>query len=285
MTNPSQASFGGSFQQPPQQRKGCWGRNWKWMVPAGCLGLLLGLATLVGGIFFVAMSAIKSSDVYQGALKVAQSSPAAVERLGEPIKDGWLVKGNVRHEGGRGNANFDIPLSGPKKSGTLRVWATRQGGEWTYERLDLEAEGEDPVSLIDRSKEQMPLGTPVDIEEDADDAAPEAEEAEEAEVDASPSPSDGRTASGGVLDGKAVSKPAPPYPALAKAARAAGVVTVQVTADESGHVVSAEAVSGHPLLREAAVQAARQARLAPTLAGGKPVKVSGVLTYEFALEQ
>jgi TonB family protein len=282
MMSPSQPSFGGSLQQPQQQRKGCWGRNWKWMVPAGCLGLLLGLATLIGGVFFVVMSAMKSSDVYQGALKVAQSSPAAVERLGEPISDGWLVKGNVRHEGGRGNANFDIPLSGPKKSGTLRVWATTQGGEWTYERLDLEAEGEAPVSLIDRSREQISLGTPVDVEEDADDAAPEAEEGE---VDATPAPSDGRTVSGGVLDGKAVSKPAPPYPALAKAARAAGVVTVQVTADESGHVVSAEAVSGHPLLREAAVQAARQARLSPTLLGGKPVKVSGLLTYEFVSEQ
>lgn len=283
MMNPGQASFGGSFQQPPQQqRKGCWGRNWKWMVPAGCLGILLTLALLVGGLFFVTMSAMKSSDVYQGALRIAQSSPAAVERLGEPISDGWFVKGNVRYAGGRGNANFDVPLSGPKKSGTLRVWATTQGDEWTYERLDLETEGEAPVSLIDRGRGQTPLGTPVDVEEDADDAAPESEGPE---VDATPAPSDAGAVSGGVLDGKAVSKPAPPYPALAKAARAAGVVTVQVTADESGHVVSAEAVSGHPLLREAAVQAARQARLSPTLLAGKPVKVSGVLTYEFVSGQ
>ncbi|HEX8352214.1 MAG TPA: cytochrome c oxidase assembly factor Coa1 family protein [Pyrinomonadaceae bacterium] len=283
MMNPNQAQFGGSFQQqPPQQQKGCWGRNWKWMVPAGCLGLILGLAALVGGIFFFAMSALKSSDVYRGALAIARDSPAAVERLGQPIKDGWLVKGNVRYEGERGNANLDIPVSGPKKSGTLRVWATTQGGEWTYEKLDLQAEGEEAVSLLDRGAEQVPPGAPVDVEEDADDAAAETEEGEPAET---PSPSDGRTISGGVLNAKALSRPEPSYPALAKAARASGVVTVRVTVDETGRVASAEAVSGHPLLRDAAVQAARATRFSPTLLSGRPVKVSGVLTFNFALGQ
>jgi protein TonB len=63
-----------------------------------------------------------------------------------------------------------------------------------------------------------------------------------------------------VLNGKAISKPQPPYPAIAKAARAAGTVTVQITVDEQGNVISATATSGHPLLRQAAAQAARQAR-------------------------
>jgi outer membrane biosynthesis protein TonB len=60
-------------------------------------------------------------------------------------------------------------------------------------------------------------------------------------------------------------------------------VTVQVVADECGNVISAQAVSGHPLLQQAAVQAARQARLAPGL-HGDCVKVSGLLTYNFVLE-
>ena len=87
--------------------------------------------------------------------------------------------------------------------------------------------------------------------------------------------------SGGVLNGKAISKPAPPYPAIA---RAAGTVTVQVTVDEGGRVTSAQAVGGHPLLRAAAESAARQARLTPTLLSGTPVKVTGVLTYNFQPE-
>jgi TonB family protein len=89
--------------------------------------------------------------------------------------------------------------------------------------------------------------------------------------------------SGGVLNGKAVSKPAPPYPAVAKAARARGVVVIQVTVDEGGKVISASAVSGHPLLRQAAVQAAQQARFSPTLLSGQPVKVTGTITYNFVL--
>lgn len=90
--------------------------------------------------------------------------------------------------------------------------------------------------------------------------------------------------SGGVLNGKAISKPQPPYPPIAKAARAQGTVTVQILVDESGRVISANATGGHPLLQGAAVAAARQARFSPTMLSGQPVKVSGVITYNFVLQ-
>jgi protein TonB len=96
-----------------------------------------------------------------------------------------------------------------------------------------------------------------------------------------PPPKPKTVVSGGVLNGKAISKPQPAYPPIAKAARASGTVTVQILVDESGRVVSASAVSGHPLLQQAAVSAARQARFSPTLLSGQPVKVSGVITYNF----
>lgn len=89
--------------------------------------------------------------------------------------------------------------------------------------------------------------------------------------------------SGGVLNGKAISKPSPAYPEAAKAQRASGVVTVQIAIDEEGKVVSAVAVSGHLLLLEAAVKAARQARFLPTRLSGQPVKVVGVVTYNFEI--
>lgn len=97
-------------------------------------------------------------------------------------------------------------------------------------------------------------------------------------------PSPPKTISGGVLNGKAISKPQPAYPAIARAARASGTVTVQVLVDERGNVVSASAVSGHPLLQQSAVAAARQAKFSPTLLSGQPVKVSGVITYNFVLQ-
>jgi protein TonB len=90
--------------------------------------------------------------------------------------------------------------------------------------------------------------------------------------------------SGGVLNGKAISLPKPPYPAIARQAHASGTVTVQVTIDENGNVISAHAVSGHPLLQAVAVQAARGARFSPTKLSGQPVKVTGVITYNFVAQ-
>jgi TonB family protein len=92
-----------------------------------------------------------------------------------------------------------------------------------------------------------------------------------------------RTISGGVLNGRAVSLPKPVYPQIAKAARASGTVVVQVMIDENGDVVSASAVSGHPLLKAAAVQAAQGAKFSPTLLQGVPVKVTGTINYNFVL--
>ncbi|MGI9106107.1 MAG: TonB family protein [Pyrinomonadaceae bacterium] len=92
------------------------------------------------------------------------------------------------------------------------------------------------------------------------------------------------TISGGVLNSRAISKPAPVYPAIAGVARAAGVIAVRVVVDETGNVIFAKAISGHPLLRQAATQAAYQARLAPALLGGEPIKVTGTLTYDFVLQ-
>jgi Ca-activated chloride channel homolog len=89
--------------------------------------------------------------------------------------------------------------------------------------------------------------------------------------------------SGGVLNGKALSLPKPDYPATARAARATGTVIVEVTVDETGKVIAARASNGHPLLKAAAVAAARQARFAPTKLSGQPVQVTGVINYNFAL--
>lgn len=104
---------------------------------------------------------------------------------------------------------------------------------------------------------------------------------EEAPPPPKPKPPVPKMVSQGVLNGRATSLPKPAYPAAAKAVRAGGSVSVQVVISESGSVISASAVSGHPLLRAAAEGAARGARFSPTLLSGQPVKVSGVITYNF----
>lgn len=87
----------------------------------------------------------------------------------------------------------------------------------------------------------------------------------------------------GVLNGLALSLPKPSYPGIAKQAGVQGPVNVQVLIDETGKVISAKAVSGSPLLKPAAQQAALAARFSPTKLGDQAVKVSGVITYNFVL--
>lgn len=87
--------------------------------------------------------------------------------------------------------------------------------------------------------------------------------------------------SGGVVNGKAISLPKPVYPIEAKNEFASGKVNVQVTIDEQGNVISAKAVSGHPLLLKTCEEAAFKAKFSPTKLSGNPVKVVGVVVYNF----
>jgi|SRR6266550_1880841 len=93
-----------------------------------------------------------------------------------------------------------------------------------------------------------------------------------------------RVISKGPITGLALLLPKPPYPPIAKQAGADGPVNVQVLIDETGKVVSAKAISGNPLLRAAAQQAAYGARFSPTKLGDEAVKVSGLITYNFVLQ-
>jgi TonB family protein len=91
--------------------------------------------------------------------------------------------------------------------------------------------------------------------------------------------------SGGVLNGKAISLPAPLYPEFARRARTGGLVEVEVVVDENGKVISARALGGPPSLRDPSVQAALRARFSPTKLSGQPVKITGRINYNFTIPQ
>ncbi|HEX7530339.1 MAG TPA: TonB family protein [Pyrinomonadaceae bacterium] len=99
-----------------------------------------------------------------------------------------------------------------------------------------------------------------------------------------PKPTPHAPVSGGVLNGKAIHLVQPPYPPIARSAHASGQVVVQVLIDENGNVVAAHATSGHPLLQAAAVNAARSSKFTPTKLSGQPVKVNGVIIYNFVAQ-
>lgn len=93
---------------------------------------------------------------------------------------------------------------------------------------------------------------------------------------------DPKTIQGGIVNGKAKSLPIPRYPVPARAKGISGRVNVQVLIDESGKVIFACATSGPIELQGASEAAAYTSQFSPTKLSGKPVRVSGVISYMFA---
>ncbi|MBU0505301.1 MAG: cytochrome c oxidase assembly factor Coa1 family protein [bacterium] len=105
------------------------------LLPIGCAaGLLLIVGLAVAIIFFV-FHFIKSNDVYEYALEKARKSPGVVQAIGEPIKAAWYVSGSLSSSENSGQANFTIPISGPKGSADINVMATKISGQWKFDSL------------------------------------------------------------------------------------------------------------------------------------------------------
>lgn len=119
-----------------------WGRNWKWLVPVGCLGTLILLVGFAGLVFLGVMGMVKSSDAYRQALSKARDSPAAVAVLGEPIGEGFFTTGSLNVTGPSGTAELAIPIFGPKGKGTIYVEARKSLGEWSFSKLVVETEAD-----------------------------------------------------------------------------------------------------------------------------------------------
>jgi protein TonB len=116
----------------------------------------------------------------------------------------------------------------------------------------------------------------------ANDNPPKPPEAEEKKIVKDNSVSVIRR-SEGVIRGNTVFQAKPDYPTLARNAHIQGDVVIDITISEDGSVISAKVVSGHPLLAQSALNAARQWRFNPTMLNSSPVKVQGMLTFRFTL--
>jgi hypothetical protein len=133
---------------PPKKSGGCW----KWGA-IGCLAVLVIAAIGAGAIVMIVFGAIKSSDVYRGALATAQRDPRVIEALGSPIKGGWWVTGNVGIHGGSGDANIEFSIEGPKGNARVHAVATRQISAWRYSELTVTPvapANSPPIDLLSR---------------------------------------------------------------------------------------------------------------------------------------
>jgi len=134
----------------PAQRT-WWNRNWKWVVPVGCITPLVCCGGFFGVILTIVFGAIKSSDPYKDSVARATADARVVELLGEPIEPGFFVTGNINVQNDSGDANLVIPLSGPKGSGTLHVVAEKTAGKWNNSTLEVRsADGATTIDLLDK---------------------------------------------------------------------------------------------------------------------------------------
>jgi len=126
-------------------------RNWKWALPVGVLVLALGIAAFIGAILVVVESSFQHSDCYVLALARTRSNLHVGEKIGQPITPGWFATGNINVSGSSGNADISIPISGPKGKGTIYLVAQKRAGNWTFETLQVEIDGEpDRIDLLER---------------------------------------------------------------------------------------------------------------------------------------
>ncbi len=127
----------------PAKKSGCL----KWGL-IGCGSLLVLGAIFCVVIVVVVFGAMKKSDVYQEALKRAQSDPAVTAALGTPIEAGLMVTGSVNVDSSGGHATLDFPISGPKGKGAVHAVATKAGEKWEYTELTVTPANGAKINLL-----------------------------------------------------------------------------------------------------------------------------------------
>jgi len=132
-------------------------RHARWKIPLGCLIAILLLCAFVAIIFTVIEVSFSKSVVYQHALARAGRSPEVVRRIGEPLKPGRVLLGQLNVSGSTGNANMSIPITGPHGKATIILDARKVGGAWVFRTLCVQFDGQSgTVNLLE--------GAPVDVQ-------------------------------------------------------------------------------------------------------------------------
>jgi TonB family protein len=86
-----------------------------------------------------------------------------------------------------------------------------------------------------------------------------------------------------IVKGESLRRVQPDYPTSARAARQSGMVAVEVSINDRGDVVAAQALTGPALLRDAAVAAARRWKFKPATRDGQPISSVSTITFNFKM--
>lgn len=125
-----------------EERKGWFGRNWKWAVPTGgCLLIIILLVVFFGSLFFGITSMMSDSQAHQDSMEAAQNNEALIELIGEPIETNGMNGGSLTINNGLKSADLRIPIKGPKGEATIFVVGEGVNDHWTYQTMEAHIEG------------------------------------------------------------------------------------------------------------------------------------------------
>lgn len=181
---------------------GWFGRNWKWLVPSGCLSVLLlaafALFTVIGLGMKGLSGLVSSTEPVAHAIQLAEADPTVLAALGKPLKAGTMVQGSLSTNNANGHADMMVPLKGPKGSADLYIKAEREAGRWSYSLIEIAIDGSGQrVNLLGKdvgantapektSKDREIAPPDIDQPPAKDKAAPQ----QESEEDEPPPPND-----------------------------------------------------------------------------------------------
>jgi len=125
-----------------EERKGWFGRNWKWAVPTGgCLLIIILLVVFAGSLFFGITSMMTDSQAHQDSMEAAQNNEALIELLGEPIEVNGTNRGSLNIHNGIKSADLSIPIKGPNGEATIYVVGEGINDHWTYQTMEVHIDG------------------------------------------------------------------------------------------------------------------------------------------------
>jgi Cytochrome oxidase complex assembly protein 1 len=139
----------------PHQQRSWFGRNWKWLLPVGCLLPIVAVggcvAVLVAGIF----TALKSSDAYHLSLEAVRSDEQVIAAIGEPMEPSLLVTGNIYVSTQGGHAEVSYGITGPKGEGTVYANGVKEDGEWKFRSLVVQVESTgEKIDVLDNQRHE-----------------------------------------------------------------------------------------------------------------------------------
>jgi hypothetical protein len=134
--------------QPEPMTKSWLERNANWKIPLGGLTLVFLVAAFGAVVTTIIVTSFRNSDVYEQAMILASRNSRVRDEVGEPIRAGWMISGQINVVGSAGHANLSIPITGPMRKGSIHAVADKADGIWRFSFLQVSIDGHPAVNLL-----------------------------------------------------------------------------------------------------------------------------------------